>query len=481
MSKTSKSGILRNSMTVVVVQFTGIIVKFFSNIILAWFLTPHDFGIAAIVATVFMALTLLSDVGIGDNIVRNPDGEKKDFHQACFNIQILRGLTLYAVLTLLAAPLAHLYGEDIIRACLQVGGVSLLIDGFLSTRFYSLMRNHEVKKLVLLDLSAQVISSILVIIYAMFSPTVWALVLGNVISSLVKTIGSHLIAPMDFSHYRFKSARYRQILGFGKWIFLITLFHFIITQSDKLILGKLVSTSELGVYAISSALTAITMMLSYNFSLRILYPVLSEAARGSGEDYADKIHETMKHILPALLIFCLLTFAVAPPFFTYLYKADYIAAGRITQYLAVMTWFMILYDLYQKVPVSYGVPKYTALFSFVTATSRIGLSIAGFYLWGLEGFILGLAAGSIIGVGLIQIWMAARDIRPDTYEVRLSALFVGVFLANLLLRREFEIDHFNELFAVALVLLTAGFGYLSYREPIHRQLARFGAASRHRS
>jgi len=471
-NKRKSSGILRNSATVIVVQFTGIIVKFFSNIILAWFLTPHDFGVAAIVTTVFMALTLLSDVGIGDNIVRHVDGEKRDFQQACFNIQVLRGLVLYGILLLISGPLATLYGEDIIQPCLQVGGVSLLIDALLSTGFYRMMRNHEVAKLVLMDLSAQVLSAIVVIAYAYFSPTVWALVLGHIVTALVKTVGSHWLAPMDFSHYRWRSNRYQQILGFGKWIFFITLFHFVITQSDKLIYGKLVTTSELGVYAISAALTAITMMLSYNFSLRILYPVLSEAARGSGEDYADKIHETMKHILPALLVFCLLTFAFAPPFFTYLYKTDYAAAGHITQYLALATWFTILYDLYQKVPVSYGLPQYTAMISFATAASRIVLSIIGFRVLGTEGFILGLALGAMIGVGLIQLWMMQRDIRPDTYEVRLSILFVAIFVGQLALKNGLETRWFNELFALALALFTAGFAFFAYREPIRNQYAK---------
>jgi O-antigen/teichoic acid export membrane protein len=465
--------VLKNSAIVVVVQFAGIIVKFFSNIMLAWFLTPDAFGIAAIVTTIFMALSLLSDVGIGDNIVRNPDGEKADFYQSCFSLQIVRGVVLYAVLALIALPLANLYGDEIIRACLLVGGISLLIDGFLSTRFYVLQRNHQVKKLALLDLTAQLIAAIVVIIYCLFSPTVWALVIGHVVSSVVKTIGSHYVAPMSFAGYRLITTRYQEILSFGKWIFLNTLFHFVITQSDKLILGKLIPTHDLGIYAISASLTAITMMLSYNFSLRIVYPVLSQAARGSGENYAEKIHETMRHILPALLVFCLFTFALAPLFFEYLYKDSYLAAGQVTQYLALMTWFMILYDLYQKVPVSYGFPKHTATISFFTSIFRVGMGITAFHFYGIPGFIMGLALGSIIGVGLVQVWMTKYQIKTDTYEIKLSLIFISLFLLHLLLKQYAEIPYFNVISAVIISLFAMSFGYLSYKKPIHNQYLKF--------
>lgn len=469
MTTEAQPHILKNSAIVVAVQFAGIIVKFFSNIILAWFLTPDAFGIAVIVSTVFMALTLLSDVGIGDNIVRNPDGEKRDFYQACFSLQIARGFILYLVLALIALPLANLYGDEVIYACLLVGGTSLLIDGFLSTRFYVLQRNHQVKKLVLLDFSSQLVASIAVISYALVSPTVWALVIGHVVSSAIRVIGSHYIAPMQFSGYQLITTRYREILSFGKWIFLNTLFHFIITQSDKLILGKLIPKTDLGIYAISSSLTAITMMLSYNFSLRIVFPVLSQAARNSSQHYADKIHETMRHILPALLVFCLFTFALAPLFFEHLYKESYLAAGQVTQYLALMTWFMVLYDLYQKVPVSYGFPRQTATFSFFTSVFRVGLGIVAFQYFGIPGFILGLAVGSIVGVGLVQVWMTKHRIQTDTYEIRLSLLFLGLFLLHLGLKKYAGIVHYNEISAIFICFVAVIFGYISYRQPIHNQ------------
>lgn len=472
-SKTEQPSVLKNSAIIMVAQFAGIFVKFFTNILLAWFLTPDAFGIAAIVLTIFMGLQMLSDVGILDSIIRSKNGDKPDFYLSAFVIQVLRGIFLYLIVFLLASPIANFYGEEILRDCLMVGGFSLVIEGFFSTRLHVMQRNHQVTPLLILELVAQLITAIVIVAIAINYPSVWALVIAHIVHACIKMTGSHYIAPLSFKNFKFKNPYYMEIFGFGKWIFLATLFHFVITQSDKLILGKLVDPTQLGIYSLASALTAISMMFCYQLGQKVLYPVLSQAARNSeSEDYSARVQESLAHLLPVLLIFCLLTFALAPTFFDYLYKDAYQAAGRTTQYLAFMTWFMILYDLHQKIPVSYGSPMHTALFSGITAILRVALSIVGYRLFGIPGFVLGLSAASILGVGFIQLWMAKRHIAVGSLELKLSGLFLVIFLSQFLWHDQITNRFSNELYAVLVIIVVGALGYWSYRAPINRQIVK---------
>jgi O-antigen/teichoic acid export membrane protein len=465
-NESGTNGIGKNSLIVIVGQFGSIFIKFFSNILLAWFLTPDAFGVAAIVMVVLIGLSLLSDVGIADSIVRNPKGGEEDFYRSAFVVQLVRGLVLYLFVVLISKSVADFYNEDILQACLLVGGVSLITEGFYSTRAFVMQRNHQVKPLVILDISAQLITAVLVLIICFFNPTVWALIFAHIFSSVVRLIGSHYLAPMSFHGFKIRKKYFYEIFGFGKWIFLATLFHFVITQSDKLMLGKLVAPSELGVYSIAAALAGISLMLSFNLGVRILYPVLSEAARESKDIYSLKLDQVLRQLLPILLAFIMLTFAYAPPFFEYLYKSDYGPAGGITQLLAIMTWFMIVYDLYHKVPVSYGAPEYTAFCSFVTSVFRVLLSLLGFQAFGLPGFIVGLATGSVIGVSTVQVWMFRKGLVLSFYELKLSLFFFLVIA--LYYGSPFVIGgvYQKEILALFITALAAFFLFFSYKTQI---------------
>ncbi|RUM92157.1 MAG: hypothetical protein DSZ28_09900 [Thiothrix sp.] len=464
--KSTGKGVGKNSLIVIVGQFGSILIKFFSNILLAWFLTPDAFGIAAIVIVVLIGLSLLSDVGIADSIVRNTKGGEEDFYRSAFIVQMFRGLILFVLIVSISGSVSSFYNEEILQACLVVSGLSLITDGFYSTRVYVMQRNHQVKPLVILDVVSQLVTASLVLMICLYSPTVWALVFAHIFNSIFKLIGSHYLAPMSFKGFKIRKDYFYEIFSFGKWIFLATLFHFVITQSDKLILGKLVASSDLGVYSIAAALAGVSLMLSFNLGVRIFYPVLSEAARESKEIYSQKLDQVLRQLLPVLLVFVLLTFAYAPPFFEYLYKNEYGPAGGITQLLAIMTWFMIIYDLYHKVPVSYGAPEYTAFCSFVTSIFRVFLSLIAFTYYGLNGFIIGLAAGSIVGIITVQIWMFKQRIVLSFYELKLSLFFflvVGLYYGA---QYGFDGVYHKEILAVAVTLAASSFLYFSYRVQI---------------
>lgn len=473
MSGSAKIG--SNSFIVIGGQFASIVIRFLSNIILAWFLVPDDFGIAAIITTIFMGLSMLSDVGIHDSIIRSKYGEDADFQKAAFYAQMVRGIVLYAIIFGISGYVADFYDKDILAAGLKVGGLSLLLDGFYSVRVHELQRNHQVKTIVLFELGVQAIATLLVLTICVIYPTVWALIVSHVFNTGLRLIGSHWIAPMKRSLERVSMAHVRRIISFGKWIFLSTLFQYIITQSDKLFIGKLADASTLGVYAIASSLAAIPLLLSYQLGAKIVYPVLSEAARESKGAYGQRLGEVLGRIFPLLFVFVVIIFAVAPLFFKLLYQAAYHSAGYYTQILVVMTWFMILYDIYQKIPVSYGLPKVTALASGVTALLRIVFSVVLYYRFGLTGFVFGLAAGSIMGVVAVQVWMRMNGIGGTLAELYPSLGIVGLLLIHHQAAARYG-EHlaFDVVTALLGLALAAGFVFRTYNAQIMGLFARKG-------
>ena len=72
-----KSRAVRDSSIVGLVQFATQAIRFISNIILAALLSPAIFGLMAIVTTIRTGVELLSDIGIGQSVVRSRSSWKR--------------------------------------------------------------------------------------------------------------------------------------------------------------------------------------------------------------------------------------------------------------------------------------------------------------------------------------------------------------------------------------------------------------------
>ena len=78
-------------------------------------------------------------------------------------------------------------------------------------------------------------------------------------------------------------------LHFGKWILIGTALTFLATQSDRLILGKLVSIETLGVYGIAFALSDLPRQIIMMFCTRVGYPVYCQVCATSANRVPRRI------------------------------------------------------------------------------------------------------------------------------------------------------------------------------------------------
>jgi O-antigen/teichoic acid export membrane protein len=69
-----------------------------------------------------------------------------------------------------------------------------------------------------------------------------------------------------------------ELIHFGKWIFLSTIFWFFASQGDKAILGKFLSLESLGIYNIGYFLASFLLLLGLNVTSRVMIPVYREKA-----------------------------------------------------------------------------------------------------------------------------------------------------------------------------------------------------------
>jgi O-antigen/teichoic acid export membrane protein len=377
------------------------------NLVLWRLLYAEAFGLMAIVNVFMQGLAMFSDVGIGPSIVQNQRGDDPTYLDTAWTIQVLRGFGLFAVALVAAVPVAKFYGQPELAALIPVVSAGSILAGFNSTKLFTATRRIALGRLTLVDLLSQTAGLVVMVVWALSSRSIWALAAGGVGANFFRLFLSHLLLPGPRNRFRWDARSASELLRFGRWIFMSTLLTFAVMQSDRLIFGKLVSMSMLGVYSIATIWSTFpTQILAHVFQ-SVLFPMLSRVHNEGGDVGAAYRQMRAPWMIAAgWLTACLVS--GGPTLIRFLYDERAVAAGPILQVLSVGTWFLALEMSNGSALLAEGRPKWVAAGSAAKLVGMVVLIPAGLALHGFSGAVAGFAASEIFRYA-ISVWGAARS------------------------------------------------------------------------
>lgn len=349
--------------------------RFASNLILTRLLTPDLFGLMTLINVIYVGLNLFSDFGINQNIIQNPRGEERSFLNTAWTIQILRGIALWVICLIIAVPTARFYGEQQLLWLIPIVGFNTVIVGFQSTSLALVNRKLILGKLTILDLSVYILQITITIIWAKISPTIWALVIAGLISSLSKTIASHFLIPNHKDKLGWDKSVRDEILRFGSGIFLSTMTGFIGTQADKIILGKVFSIETLGIYTIAFTLSDIPRQVIGRIAGLVIFPLVSQQADIPRDALSIKLLKPRRILLLVSALSLPFVVGFGDVFISHAYDSRYYEAGWMLRLLALGIWQTILYRTNGAILLALGNTFYGAVGGFCTMiVMTLGLS-----------------------------------------------------------------------------------------------------------
>jgi len=404
------------------------LIRLGGNLILARLLFPEAFGLMALVNAFLIGLAMFSDLGLAPSIVQSPRGDDPRFLDTAWTLQIGRGLGLWVLSCLLAWPVAAFYDQPAILGLLPVVGLSVLIAGFNSTSLPRLQRHLAVAKLTLLNLAGQVSAVAVMLGWALIHPTVWALVAGGVVSSLVKLVLSHGVVADRRDRFALDREAARDLFHFGKWIFASTLLAFLVGNSDRLIFGKVVPLATLGVYSIAAMLAMLPTEVVRRVGWAVVFPAFSRKLESTtGFEPAYRRARRPVLALGGLIVACLV--ASGPPLIETLYDPRYADAGWILQLLAIGAWFQILEVPSGSALLALGLPRWLAAANALKLAGILALVPFGFWLYGFPGAIGGFAAAETFRYAACAVG-ARRQGLPAAGGDLLASALVAVAAAS---------------------------------------------------
>lgn len=366
-----------------------------SNLIMTRLLVPEMFGVMAIAQVFLIGLNMFSDLGINSSIVQNKRGDDPQFLNTAWTIQVIRGVLLYLVLILIAYPVALLYEQPILFPILCVLGINSVVMGFQTTGFASADKNLTIGVKTSIELAAQVISVIVMIIWAAFIPSIWALVGGSLAGSIATVLLGQMLLSTQRHQFILVREHLGEILHFGKWIFLSSIVGFFANQLDKLVLGKLLSMEMLGFYTIAYTLSQLPVVVATHLGNRVMLPVYSKLQDLKREEFRVYVFKSRVRLAAILLPITLIFMLFGEQIVDFLYDDRYRSAGWMTEILSAG---VAVHLATNAGPFLLAMGK-SKVFSMMVIIKTVILALSmylGWLYYSADGLIYGIALSSLL-------------------------------------------------------------------------------------
>ena len=414
---------VRGSVFTAVGHVTGESVRFASNLVLTRLLFPEAFGLMAIATAVLQGARMFSDVGIRGSIVQHERGEEPLFYNPAWTVQTLRGLAICAALCVLAGPLAALYGKPEAAALIRIVAFAAAIDGLTSTAGFSLVRRVRPGRQIALDLGSRLFGIAATIVLAWIWRSVWALAFGAVATAAAQVVLSFRILPGYRNRFAYDRSAAQAIASFGRWVMVSSLLTFLLNQGDRLILGKLMTSAQLGVYAIANFMAFAIPEGAARISVNVLWPLYARIRALEIQQQRREIARYRSAVLAVALPGLWVLAIFGGDIVSLLYDNRYTEAGWMMRLLAIAMIPVLVSYTAERVLVAHGDSFSHTLLQLGQAIGLYGGIWMGYVLSDVpaRGVIVGVMFGRLAGY-LPLAWLTSRK---NAWLPRVDAVVFG--------------------------------------------------------
>jgi PST family polysaccharide transporter len=442
-----------------------------TTILLARLLTPRDYGLVAMVIALVGFAPMLIDLGTTDATV-----QRERITRTGMNTLFWLKVGIAGALALLLAGcsglIASFYGEPALTEITLVSSLSFLISA-LSVQHLALMRRAmQFRRMALIEISSNIISSLAAIAMAYAGWGFWALVAKGVLTSVVVTLGAWMSCPWLPGRPQYTSET-KDLLGFGVGVTGFTMTDYAAQWSDRVALGYFLGAGPLGYFQ--------NAMLMYN-NAQSFFGQLHDVAVASLSKLRndlDALRRSWAAALSTLSFFAMLAFAglavTAQDFVVILMGEKWDAAGPLLCIFAIKGIAHIVERTLGWLHVAAGRSDRWMRWGFFSAIFQLGALSAGLP-YGAEGvatayavatfclFVPALAyAGAPVGIGAKDV---VRTVGPQMVAA-LVTVAVGLAAQRLLMSDFSQLVRFVLSIPVCVgVYLAVAVGFFRVTAPI---------------
>jgi PST family polysaccharide transporter len=243
---------LRSGIAFVAVRGMNMVVQLGSTILLARMLSPHDYGLVVMVLALMVFAPMLIDLGTTDAIVQRKSITHADA-SALFWVKIAIGGALALLLAGGSGYVASFYGEPAVAGIAMVLSLALIVTAMSSQHFALMRRAMQFRRIALIEISSNVVGSIIAIALAFTGWGYWALVAKAMLTPGLSALGAWVSCPWLPGRPQ-STPDLKEMIRFGMGVTGFTITDHLARSADRIALGYFYGASPLGYFQNASLL-----------------------------------------------------------------------------------------------------------------------------------------------------------------------------------------------------------------------------------
>jgi lipopolysaccharide exporter len=307
-STSTSSAIASGTKALAIAQVVNQGTRLLTSVVLARLLTPRDFGLVAIALIVGMFLEEIKDLGTGSAVIQRKTVSSQLLN-AIFYLNVGVGAGLALALFASSGYVAGLLGSAPAPAAsvLRWFAVVTFVSSLGQIHHATLRRDLRFRVIAWINIAGALSTAIVSIAGAVGGMGVWALVAGYLIGSVVDT---SLVWIYDRWRPRFgvNLAALRSIWSYSSHLFLVNVMQFFFLQSDRILVGRYLGVTSLGLYSMAQRVLAYPTTSIANVANEVAFPAF---ARKQDDDHALQRGFIRLGRVVALVTFPLMAIAAA--------------------------------------------------------------------------------------------------------------------------------------------------------------------------
>lgn len=301
-------------------QFSTQIFRFIVNVILARLLYPEEFGIVGL-ATIFLGfISTINELGLSAAIIQR---KKLDETHLSTSFWASLGMgTMLCIISILVSPfIADFFQEKLVRWLIVVISVGLILGPLSVVQRTLFEKNLNFKKITIAEICDTLVSGLISIFLAMNGYGVWSLVYGGLSGNFISVFILWGLSSWRPS-LKFSFAHFKELFGFGSHVMGSRVLNYIDSNTDYLVIGKLLGTSALGYYTLAYNLITFPLFKISLLVTRVTFPAFS-IIQDDNKTLQKGYLKVVRYI--SLITFPMLAgmFVVAPEFVVVIYGSKW--------------------------------------------------------------------------------------------------------------------------------------------------------------
>ena len=439
-------------------KYSTMFIHFISGIILARLLTPFDYGCIGMLSIFMVLAEAFIDGGFGSALIQKKRPTQQDY-STIFFWNLGMAVVMYAVLFFTAPAIARFYDIPLLKDVLRVQGVILFIYAFNIIQKNQLRKKLNFKLLSIVTIATSLIALGVTIYMAYKGYGVWALVAQFIITSAIPAIVFWFYVKWR-PVWTFSWTSFRELFGFGFYMFLTNLLNTFGQQIQGLLIGKFYNASTMGYYSKAHGLERLASTSISSVMTQVTYPLYAEAQDNKKQlgNMIRRITMTLSYITFPLMFILLLC---AKPIFVLLYSDRWLQSVPYFQVLCIAGLAFCLQAINNQSIAAIGKSRVMFIWTVIKRAVGIGFIIVGLVWFGMKGLLVGVVLNSwfsyFVNISLVSKYVGYKwmdqllSILPVTIASVVSALIA--YGAGWLLHSTMYVDGIVKLFVYVIIYL----------------------------